>query len=145
MGVPNLFICIWNSWFLHSFSYCISYKLTSFYCRSFLDKKSFSLNILIKNVPIYGIILSVIFLYFEWDVPGFIENTHFLLTYTTIFLVLMSLGIALSRFQVSFLDSCLNFRSSKSYNRSCYWLCINSLFGFRWFCSWSIVNSIIYA
>ncbi len=65
-----------------------------------LAKKSFSLNILIKNVPIYGIIASVIFLYFEWDVPGFLENTTFLLTYTTIFLVLMSLGIALSRFQV---------------------------------------------
>ncbi len=65
-----------------------------------LAKKNFSLEILIKNVPIYGIIASVIFLYFEWEVPGFIENTTFLLTYTTIFLVLMSLGIALSRFQV---------------------------------------------
>ena len=65
-----------------------------------LAKKSFSLEILIKNVPIYGIITSVIFLYFEWEVPGFVENTTFLLTYTTIFLVLMSLGIALSRFQV---------------------------------------------
>ena len=59
-----------------------------------------SLEILIKNVPIYAIIASVIFLYFKWDVPGYIENTTFLLTYTTIFLVLMSLGIALSRFQV---------------------------------------------
>ena len=65
-----------------------------------LAKKSFSLDILIKNVPIYGIIVAVTFLYFEWEVPGFLENTTFLLTYTTIFLVLMSLGIALSRFQV---------------------------------------------
>ena len=65
-----------------------------------LAKKSFSLEILIKNVPIYGIIAAVLFLYFEWDVPGFLENTTFLLTYTTIFLVLMSLGIALSRFKV---------------------------------------------
>ena len=65
-----------------------------------LAKKSFSLKILINNVPIYGIIVSVLFLYFEWDVPGFVENTTFLLTYTTIFLVLMSLGIALSRFRV---------------------------------------------
>ena len=65
-----------------------------------LAKKSFSLEILIKNVPIYGIIVSIIFLYFEWDVPGFLENTTFLLTYTTIFLVLMSLGVALSRFKV---------------------------------------------
>ena len=65
-----------------------------------LAKKSFSLKILIKNMPIYGIIISVIFLYFEWDVPGYLENTTFLLTYATIFLVLMSLGIALSRLKV---------------------------------------------
>ena len=65
-----------------------------------LAKKSFSIEILIKNMPIYGIIVSVIFLYFEWDVPGYLENTTFLLTYATIFLVLMSLGIALSRMKV---------------------------------------------
>ena len=65
-----------------------------------LAKKSLSLEILIKNMPIYGIIVSVIFLYFEWDVPGYLENTTFLLTYATIFLVLMSLGIALSRLKV---------------------------------------------
>ena len=65
-----------------------------------LAKKSLSIEILIKNMPIYGIIVSVIFLYFEWDVPGYLENTTFLLTYATIFLVLMSLGIALSRLKV---------------------------------------------
>jgi len=65
-----------------------------------LAKKSFAFDILIKNMPIYGIIISVIFLYFEWDVPGYLENTTFLLTYATIFLVLMSLGIALSRLKV---------------------------------------------
>ena len=65
-----------------------------------LAKKSFSFEILIKNVPIYAILASIAFLYFKWDVPGYIENTTFLLTYTTIFLVLMSLGIALSRLKV---------------------------------------------
>ena len=65
-----------------------------------LAKKSFSLEILIKNGPIYAILASIAFLYFKWDVPGYIENTTFLLTYTTIFLVLMSLGIALSRLKV---------------------------------------------
>ena len=39
-------------------------------------------------------------MYFEWDVPGYLENTTFLLTYATIFLVLMALGIALSRLKV---------------------------------------------
>tara|TARA_B100001059_G_scaffold63647_1_gene59574 strand:+ start:393 stop:1292 length:900 start_codon:yes stop_codon:yes gene_type:complete len=65
-----------------------------------LAKKSFSLKILIKNIPIYGILVSVLFLYFDWNVPGYLENTTFLLTYATIFLVLMSLGIALSRLKV---------------------------------------------
>ena len=65
-----------------------------------LAKKSFSFEILVKNVPIYAILASIAFLYFKWDVPGYIENTTFLLTYTTIFLVLMSLGIALSRLKV---------------------------------------------
>jgi len=65
-----------------------------------LAKKSFSLKILIKNMPIYGILVSILFLYFEWDVPGYVENTTFLLTYATIFLILMSLGIALANLKV---------------------------------------------
>ena len=65
-----------------------------------LAKKSFSLQILIKNVPVYSIIISVLFLYFNLEVPGYLENTTFLLTYATIFLILMSLGIALTRLKV---------------------------------------------
>ena len=65
-----------------------------------LAKKSFSLKILITNMPIYGIIAAVIVLYYNWNVPGFIVNTTFLLTYATIFLVLMSLGIALTKLKV---------------------------------------------
>ena len=65
-----------------------------------LAKKSFSLKILITNMPIYGIIAAVIVLYFDWEVPGFVLNTTFLLTYATIFLVLMSLGIALTKLKV---------------------------------------------
>ena len=66
----------------------------------FLADKSLSFKLLIKNVPTYAIIFSVLFLYFEWKVPGYLENTTFLLTYATIFLILMSLGIALSRLKV---------------------------------------------
>ena len=65
-----------------------------------LASKKFSFDVLVKNGPIYGIIASVIFLYFDLDVPGYLENTTFLLTYTTIFLVLMALGVALTRLQV---------------------------------------------
>ncbi len=65
-----------------------------------LAKKSFSIKILITNMPIYGIIAAVLVLYFNWEVPGFVVNTTFLLTYATIFLVLMSLGIALTKLKV---------------------------------------------
>ena len=71
----------------------------------FLAKKKFSFDILIKSPPVYAIIISVIFLYFKIKTPLFLENTTFLLTYATIFLVLMSLGIALTRFKFSFKDS----------------------------------------
>ena len=53
----------------------------------------------------YAIIISVVFLYFQIKTPLFIENTTFLLTYATIFLVLMSLGIALTRFKFSLKNS----------------------------------------
>ena len=65
-----------------------------------LAKKSFSVKILIINMPIYGIIAAVFVLYYDFEVPGFIVNTTFLLTYATIFLVLMSLGVALTRLKV---------------------------------------------
>ena len=71
----------------------------------FLAKKKFSFDILIKSPPVYAIIVSVFFLFFEVKTPLFLENTTFLLTYATIFLVLMSLGIALTRFKFSFRDS----------------------------------------
>ena len=71
----------------------------------FLAKKKFSLDVVIKSPPVYAIIISVIFLYFQIETPLFLENTTFLLTYATIFLVLMSLGIALTRFKFSLKDS----------------------------------------
>ena len=71
----------------------------------FLANKKFSLEVVIKSPPVYAIIISVIFLYFQIQTPLFLENTTFLLTYATIFLILMSLGIALTRFRFSLKDS----------------------------------------
>ena len=66
----------------------------------FLADRKFNINVIIKNPPFYAIIISVILLYFELELPIFIENTTFLLMYATIFLILMSLGIALTRLKV---------------------------------------------
>ena len=45
-------------------------------------------------------IISLIFVYYEIPSPKFLENATFLIGYSAIFLVLMSLGIALSQLKV---------------------------------------------
>ena len=66
----------------------------------FLADRKFNINVILKNPPFYAIIISVFLLYFKIEVPTFVENTTFLLMYATIFLILMSLGIALTRLKV---------------------------------------------
>ena len=73
----------------------------------FLASKKFNLTLLFRSPPFYAIIIAVIFLYFETDVPIFLINTTMMLTYATIFLILMSLGIALTRFKVFSFKSAL--------------------------------------
>ena len=66
----------------------------------FLASKKFNFNVIVKSPAFYSVIISVIFLYFKIEVPNFVVNTTMLLTYATIFLILMSLGIALTRLKV---------------------------------------------
>ena len=66
----------------------------------FLADRKFNFNVILKSPPFYAIIISVFILSFKIKTPVFIENTTFLLMYATIFLILMSLGIALTRFKV---------------------------------------------
>ena len=49
---------------------------------------------------IYAVLIAVGFLYFNIKPPKFVENTAFLLAYATIALILMSLGIALTKLKV---------------------------------------------
>ena len=66
----------------------------------FLAARKFSIDVIIKSPPFYAVIIAVIILYYDLRLPVFIENTTFLLMYATIFLILMSLGIALTRLKV---------------------------------------------
>ena len=66
----------------------------------FLAARKFSFDVIIKSPPFYAIIIAVFLLYYDLELPGFVENTTFLLMYATIFLILMSLGIALTRLKV---------------------------------------------
>ena len=73
----------------------------------FLADKKFNFEVIIKSPSFYAIIVSVFFLYFEIDPPSFLVNTTMLITYATIFLILMSLGIALTRLKVFSFNSAL--------------------------------------
>jgi malate permease and related proteins len=66
----------------------------------FLAARKFSFDVIVKSPPFYAIIIAVFLLYYDLELPGFVENTTFLLMYATIFLILMSLGIALTRLKV---------------------------------------------
>ena len=75
----------------------------------FLASKKFTLEVIAKSPAFYSIIISIIFIYFKIEVPNFIINTTMLLTYATIFLILMSLGIALTRLKIfSFVDALIS-------------------------------------
>ena len=65
-----------------------------------LSSKKFSIKPLLKCTPVYALLISLVFVYYEIPAPKFLENATFLIGYSTIFLVLMSLGIALSKLKV---------------------------------------------
>ena len=65
-----------------------------------LASKKFSLEPLLKCIPVYALLVSLIFVYYNIPSPKFLENATFLIGYSSIFLVLMSLGVALSHLKV---------------------------------------------
>ena len=66
----------------------------------FLADRKFNLNIILKNPPFYAIIFSALVLYNDITLPTVVINTTEWLMFATIFLILMSLGIALIRLKV---------------------------------------------
>lgn len=73
----------------------------------FLADRKFNLNVIIKNPPFYAIVFSAIMLFYGIKMPVFVVNTTEWLMYVTIFLILMSLGIALTRLKVFSLSNAL--------------------------------------
>ena len=66
-----------------------------------LASRKFSFKPLLNCVPVYALIVSLFYVYFKIPIPKFVENSTFLISYSAIFLVLMSLGVALSRLKIS--------------------------------------------
>ena len=73
----------------------------------FLADRKFNLNVILKSSPFYAIIFSAIMLFYGIKMPVFVVNTTEWLMYVTIFLILMSLGIALTRLKVFSLSNAL--------------------------------------
>ena len=66
----------------------------------FLADRKFNFEVISKSPAFYSVIIAVILLYLNIELPVFVENTTQLLTYATIFLILMFLCIALTRLKV---------------------------------------------
>ena len=73
----------------------------------FLADRKFNINVILKNPPFYAIIFSALVLYYEIKMPVVVINTTEWLMYVTIFLILMSLGIALTRLKIFSLNKAL--------------------------------------
>ena len=73
----------------------------------FLADRKFNVNVILKNPPFYAIIFSIVMLFYEIKMPIFVINTTEWLMYVTIFLILMSLGIALTRLKILSLSNAL--------------------------------------
>ena len=73
----------------------------------FLADRKFNLDVILKNPPFYSIVFSTFILYFEIQLPQVVVNTTEWLTFATIFLILMSLGIALTRLKVFSLNKAI--------------------------------------
>ena len=74
--------------------------LLHFTLNIFLAKREFDFKVIIKSPAFYAIIITIIFLYFELQVPQFVINTVMLLAYGMIVMILMSLGVALTQMKV---------------------------------------------
>tara|TARA_Y100000590_G_scaffold467994_1_gene648910 strand:- start:2281 stop:3180 length:900 start_codon:yes stop_codon:yes gene_type:complete len=74
--------------------------LLHFTLNIFLASKKMDIKIILKSPSSYAVIVSVIFLYYDLEMPKFVLNSVMLLGYTMIVLILMSLGISLTQLKV---------------------------------------------
>ena len=111
----------------------------------FLASKKFDLTLLFRSPPFYAIIISVLFLYFDIETPVFLINTTMMLTYAAIFLILMSLGIALTRFKVFSFKSALISSIARVIIGPIIGFFIIKTFNLIRICCRSIINSVLNA
>ncbi len=74
--------------------------LLHFTVNIFLASRKFDIKIILKSPSTYAVIIAVLFLYFDLEMPKLVINTVMLLGYTMIVLILMSLGVSLTQMKV---------------------------------------------
>ena len=100
MGIPICLFAYGNSGFAIATAITSIILILHFTLNILLSSKKFSIEPLVKCVSVYALIFTLFFVYYKIPVPTFLENATYLIGYSTIFLVLMSLGIALSKLKV---------------------------------------------
>ena len=100
IGLPLCLFAYGASGFSIASSIAAMIMLFHFTIGIFLASGKLSFKPLATSVPMYAIFITGTILYFQIPVPQFIINTTMLIAYATIFLILTSLGIALTKLQV---------------------------------------------
>jgi len=96
LGLPICLFAYGEKGFSVASSIAAVIMLLHFTVGIFIASKKFSLKPLLNSVPMYVLFISGFILFYEIKPPTFLVNTTMLLGYSTIFLILTSLGIALS-------------------------------------------------
>ena len=96
LGLPICLFAYGEKGFSVASSIAAVIMLLHFTVGIFIASKKFSLKPLLNSVPMYVLFISGFMLFYEIKPPTFLVNTTMLLGYSTIFLILTSLGIALS-------------------------------------------------
>ena len=96
LGLPICLFAYGEKGFSVASSIAAVIMLLHFTVGIFIASKKFSLKPLLTSIPMYVLFISGFMLYFEIKPPAFLVNTTMLLGYSSIFLILTSLGIALS-------------------------------------------------
>ncbi len=106
LGLPICLFAYGDKGFSIASSIAAVIMLLHFTLGIFIASKKFSLKPLIESIPMHVLLISGVMLYFNIKPPVFLVNTTMLLSYSTIFLILASLGIALSNLKTK------NFKSN---------------------------------
>ena len=100
MGIPICLFAYGNMGFAIATAATAMILVFHFSIGILLASRKFSIKPLVTSPPVYALIISLFFVYFKIPAPKFLEDATFFIGYATIFLVLMSLGVALSKLKV---------------------------------------------